>query len=347
MAISEIVDVLIDRQTTTPSRAGFGTLLIASEFDETGDATGFGRVQEYSGIEGVGEVFATTDPEYVAANAVFSQSQSPARIKIGRIDSADTTFTDGLNAIAGADDDWYALMLTSRDQTDQEDAAAWAESNDKLLGIASDAALDSGTAVYDTLQSNAYDRTWAFYHTAADGTANDPYPEAGLFGLLLSTDPGSATWWFKTIAGIPVDELSAGERSDAEDLGVMYYTRVAGVNITRGGTVGSGEYIDIMRGIDWLKARLSEDVFTLFVNVPKIPFTDAGIGSIESIVKERLSIAIDRGVLAANPEPVVTVPLANDVSTADKGSRLLRDVKWNGTLAGAVHKVEIRGVVTL
>jgi hypothetical protein len=55
---------------------------------------------------------------------------------------------------------------------------------------------------------------------------------------------------------------------------------------------------------------------------------------------------VSKGIFTATPAPVVTVPDVVDVSVTDKEDRILRDVKFTGTLAGAIHKVIISGVVS-
>ena len=51
------------------------------------------------------------------------------------------------------------------------------------------------------------------------------------------------------------------------------------------------------------------------------------------------------GFLTNDPEPTVTAPLVQDVSAIDKSNRLLPDVKFAATTAGAIQSVEIRGTI--
>jgi hypothetical protein len=141
--------------------------------------------------------------------------------------------------------------------------------------------------------------------------------------------------------------LTTTESLNARNKDANTYEAIAGVNITREGTMASGEFIDVIRGVDWLHARLQERIYSRLVNLDKIPFTDAGIAIIEAEVRAQLQTGIDNGFLTANPAPTVTVPLAADVSANDKASRLLPDIEFTAYLAGAVHKVQIDGVVTL
>ena len=113
------------------------------------------------------------------------------------------------------------------------------------------------------------------------------------------------------------------------------------------GTVASGEYIDVVRGRDWLSTRLAEDVFGLFASLEKVPFTDQGIALVETAVRGVLQEGVNAGLLSSNPAPVVTVPKAADVSALNKASRMLPDVNFTATLSGAIHKAEINGTISV
>lgn len=77
--IKDIVVVNITRETAKVTRVGFGTPLvfgIHSNFAED--------YRVYTSIQGVAEDFLTTEEEYLAANALFSQALSPEQIVIGK-----------------------------------------------------------------------------------------------------------------------------------------------------------------------------------------------------------------------------------------------------------------------
>ena len=53
------------------------------------------------------------------------------------------------------------------------------------------------------------------------------------------------------------------------------------------------------------------------------------------------------GVLAADPVPIVQAPLVADIDPADKAARILPDITFQATLAGAIHKLVITGVLSV
>ncbi|MCK5610319.1 DUF3383 family protein, partial [Candidatus Pacearchaeota archaeon] len=115
---------------------------------------------------------------------------------------------------------------------------------------------------------------------------------------------------------------------------------------TQEGVVASGEFIDIIRGVDWIQARISEAVFTLLVNADKVPYTDPGVEMIKTEIQAILEQAVDNNVLVENTI-TITAPKVADVSSVDKANRFLPDIKFGATLAGAIHKVKIDGKLSV
>jgi hypothetical protein len=220
------------------------------------------------------------------------------------------------------------------------------ESNKRLCILASDDSNipDSTGDIAEYVSTQNYERTAVIYHPDADLTASDPYPDAAWMGKVFPYDPGASNWAFKTLAGVASYTLTGAQISTIEGKNGNYYTEVAGIDITQFGTVGSGEYLDIIRGLDWLTARIQQLVYTALVNNQKIAFTDNGIGVITSQLRAALGEAVDN--LLINDTFEVSAPLASEVSATDKGNRLLPDVTFIATLQGAINKVEIRGTVS-
>lgn len=257
---------------------------------------------------------------------------------------------DDLNAIQNIDDTWYALALTDRTKATVQAVAAWTESQIKLFGTASDdpniinqaAGLDT-TSIAALFAAAGYVRTFVMYHQDSASS----FPEAAWFGRVLPLDPGSETWKFKILNGVSYSKLTTTQSMNARNKFANTYEFIGGVNITREGTVSGGEFIDIIRGVDWLTSTIQTNVYFVLVNNNKVPYTDAGIAVIEAQVRKSLQQGIDQNFIANDPAPIVTVPRAANVSSNDKANRILRNVTFQATLAGAIHVVRINGVVTV
>jgi len=233
--------------------------------------------------------------------------------------------------------------FTFSDQGQYELCADWTETQSKLFFIEGAdsgiiAATETDIAAY--IESNNYDRSTVYYNN------DEEYMNMGAMGEAFPYDPGSQTWSYKTISGVTSYELTTTEFNNAIDKNANVFTEIAGVDVTQYGTCGSGEYIDIMRGVDWIEANIKEDIFALFISVRKVPFTDAGITSAEGVIRNVLEIAANMGILIKGTI-VISVPERDNVSVTDRANRLLPDITFTADIAGAIHKVNVSGIVSV
>lgn len=271
----------------------------------------------------------------------------PFTVAIGsNLANAATTPNNGpiedIIACSAEDDDWYALTHETRTKELILTIASYVETLEKVyFPCSEEAAVKAGTEdnVADRLNELALDRSPYFYSEDQEN-----YPECGWIGTRLALDPGSATWMFSTIKTATADTLSTTESGTIRGFEANTYETFASRNIMREGTVPSGEYVDIIIGIDYIRQRLREDIFETLANAKKVPYTDAGVAIIEAAVRARLNDAVNKGILASF---TVTVPKVAAISSANKSARLLPDVEFDGILAGAIHKVEVRGRVSV
>jgi len=250
-----------------------------------------------------------------------------------------------LSAIQIENDEWYGVVLTNQGSAVIAAAAAWVETQTKILFATtpdSDVIESGSSDVASTLSAASYGRTALMWHPR-----NDQFAGAAWAGVGLPQDPGSITWKYKTLAGVTYSELSSTQLGYLRAKYCNFYNRLAGISITQDGKVCDNEWIDVVRGIDWTKVRMQENVFSVLANAKKIPYTDKGAATIQATIKAVLMEGVGNDLYAADPEPSVTVPKVADVSAADKASRLLPDVEFTATLAGAIHTVAVSGVVSV
>jgi len=295
-----------------------------------------GYTIEFTGVDASAD-FRVSDPDISSLTGVTA-----ATVTMTQYGSATQTWVEADAAIRALDTDFYVLTADTKTKADIEALAAVYETLTKMFFARTEDTAVPTSAVDDVgsnLQDATYDRTALFYH----GVDCDNYPEAAWVGGQLPNDPGSITWKFKPLAGITVDSLTTSEVTYLKAKSVNFHDTVAGVNAVFGeGVVASGEYIDIIRGCDWLQARIAEGVFTLLVNNKKIPFTIQGLAAFENIIRYWLGKGVDAGLLVEGTQ-VVSIPDIDDISTADKLIRYLNGITFSADLAGAVHKVSIAG----
>lgn len=250
------------------------------------------------------------------------------------------------------DDDWYFLLDTTHTPLQVELISAYIETQIKLYAYqtsdanSKDEAETSATpGLMGDLKAQNYDRTFGVWVPAAELV---DYKIAAWVGIVAPKDPGSATWKFKEGNGISANKFTAQEKKNIQDKNGNVYVNIAGINMFEEGVVASGEFIDIMRGTDWIQARIQEQVFGLLTSNDKVPYTDGGIESIGLQVEDVLDRAVDRLILVGGEDgPVVTVPKRSETTKADRAARFLRDVRFTGFYAGAIHKVQIDGTLSV
>lgn len=267
---------------------------------------------------------------------------------------ADPGVATDLAAIALEDSSWYAILCPFNSKAMATAIATWAESNTKLfiaqtqdsetitLNQSTDNNSGSPTTFAETVHNSARFRTTVIYHPKTRAFA-----DAAWAGACLPLNPGSETWAYKTLSGVDAVTLTSTQRTNALAKMANTYTTIAGLNCTEQGKVAGNEYIDVIRFRDWLSANLQADIFAVIKGASKIPFTDRGISAIKAAILARLQLGVDAGGLASDPAPVVTVPKAVDVSSADKTARSLTGVKFDAVLSGAIQATTLTGQISL
>lgn len=342
--MSRFIEVNITDQTKPVSQAGFGTAFLLDPVTEKA------KEYDYTEIRNINDI-----PENASqlaekmANAYLSQSPTAGVINMQGIyvDSVDGTVEnviEALNKVNEESRDWYGLLIASRTQADIEDAAEWIPAN--KLFITQPVAADWTALKAYNLAS--YNKTGIY------PSITEQAIDAAIMARMFATDPGSATWKWKTLNGVTSSGYTNTEISSmlSPDEGEAYMNPVIyekGVYYTAEGKTGDGSFLDITRAIDWMEARITENLFQLFINTDKVPYTDDGIAQVVGRLEEILRLAVDRDVIAVDSEGVplytLDIPSRTDIPTNTRANRILPDVDFEATVAGAVHSVEVAGVL--
>jgi hypothetical protein len=267
--------------------------------------------------------------------------------------TADDDIAEDLAAINQEDNAWYGFGITSRVSADIQDAAAWAEANQKLFGYSTaEAGAISAVSTTDTpylLKESNYYRSFGFYHANA---ATD-FPEIAAMARCFAVLPGGESWANKKLAGVTTDRLTETQFNAAKAKNCNTFESFRdSVSITQIGKTAAGEWIDVIRFRDWLEEEIKVNIFNLLINRDKVPYTDNGIACIEAKIAQALELGQRRGGIAPTeydedgneiPGYVINVPLSSQISANTKASRVLEDLTFTARLSGAIHIVEITG----
>lgn len=302
--------------------------------------------------------FTTEDAAYIAAEVAFSQNPAPGSLYVCIRKEAEGVMEDVKETLnrAASEVAFYGYHLTDfKDEADVKAAVEWAEAHEKIF------AFEYTDYSNFPVKNTNYFRSFGIFSGNADGFGADDQPKVNEYAALAEMakcfgyQPGTETWAMKELSVIVPSVLGSTEKKELEDKNISMFLRYAGSNITIGGKMLSGEWIDVIRFRDWLKAEMQTNVFNAIKVNRKVPFTDAGIGLIEGAMNATLLKGQTVGGIApteydrddnAIPGFTVVVPKASDLTEAERKSRKLTGCRWSARLAGAIHAVEIEGYLT-
>lgn len=252
---------------------------------------------------------------------------------------------EDIKAIQQVNDDWYCMILTSREDFEILLAASFIEAQRKIFIAASDESdikTSSTTDLGSLLKLRSYNRTALLW---SGDEANGP--EAAWAGRKLPTDPGSEQWRYANLAGISTDTLTSTEQTNLNNKNVNHYTNVGGVGIVQKGKMASGQWIDVTRFLDWFTARVQEGIYALLVSVEKVPYTDGGVTSLEAIVRAKIEEGIRVGGISREDGYTVESQKVADVDPQLRQDRSFPDIEFEFRLAGAIGDVTVKGFVSV
>lgn len=349
-ALNDIIDVTISIESPAADGASFNTLLLVVPEPKEAGSEIMGAavsVRDLKELEEYG--YTSEESAYSAALMAFSQDPRPNEVYV-TARAEEESVEECLNRAVTVSG-WYGFVMVGCDDTaDIQLAAKWAEANGKLFGY-------SYTEDETVIDFAGYENTFVMY--AGTGAKEVPegnkYAAVAFMAACFGYEPGSETWALKTLRGISPAELSASKAKALKEKNVNFYRTVAGRNVTQGGKVGNGEWIDVIRMRQWLLNEIQFKEFAYLAQQPKVPFNDGGITGIQNVLEAVLSGAQKSGGIDEDRYDEdgkiekgfqVFVPRSSSISAAEKKSRVLTGVTFKARIAGAIHAAVIKGTLT-
>ena len=248
---------------------------------------------------------------------------------------------------------WYAACAAGIDESEYRECAEWTEAHARLFGY-------TFLQEADPVPPKFY-RSHGWCGLVHDGQKPGDAPEANRYVHVaatargLSFPAGSETWHLQRAAAVTPSEISSALQTELQRGNSNWIDRRAGRTVTMNGKTRGGEWLDVIRGRDWLQNDMQLRIFNLLLVNPKIPFTNQGIAMVENAMLASLKAAQGRGIVAPDghgedgaraPGFTVSVPNAMSLTSTEKASRVLRGCSFTARLAGAIHAVQVRGTLT-
>ena len=277
-------------------------------------------------------------------------SASTGAAIVESVTTANTNVATEAQAVLDASPaDWFGLVLNTRSDTDiLRVARDFAESANRLfLGQSSSA--DMITSAQTDIMSDLK-RRGLIWSAVAYYSSNTENFDIGWLASFLSNDFDAVapTASNNTIETIPTEELGSTAQTNLNAKNGSYYTTLKGVGATAGAIVAAGYDMEHVVTAAWMKARMSENIASLFLSVSnggsRIQYNDLGFQQVASQIGDVLNRAEVIGHTNIGTSEMV-VPLRTEVSQGDEAEGILR-IQFGAQYSGRVKRVFITGTVS-
>lgn len=290
---------------------------------------------EYSGAGAVGYDYGEHSGIYAKAQAYFAQANPSDHISVMTYDPS--KLYDSLEAFWYFD--WtFAIQAESKIGDETMSLSNIFEANkDHFLVLQT---TDAGN--YESYRGQNY--TIGLVHDLSEPM------DAALLGSTALLTVGSTTWKFRNLVGITPDLLTVNELNGITSCYAIAYVEVAGQGETSEGTSLSGEYIDTLHGVLWVKTEMQNRLERLLQSNNKIPYEQSGINMIQGVAITVLEQAWEQGIVLTNElngkgDYTVTATPRSAQSRDDLSKRHYGGLSFTYHASGAIHTITVRGTV--
>lgn len=346
LEIKDIVNVIINRETTSKTVADLQTIAVLSVHS---NYSGSEVYREYSSTSDMlADGFLTTDYAYVAAQRIFSQNPQPRSIVVGKVASAlDANYVDEINKLLATNSDWFFLITDASTDAQKEAIAEFVETQD-IAYVFSDTnpltlSSSDATDIFSKIQAKTLVQSIGMHVKDTSVIA----PEAAWAGRFATAIIGSNIWIHKALATLTPEGFSRTEMAVLKSKNAHFYTKVGQDPSIEGNanTVG-GEKIHVVLGAIWLKVRIAERIWSLLYSKGRMNYTNASIEAFKAELVSVLNEAVSYDILTNDEGFNIQVPDANKLSSQERASGYLRKITFRARLAGAILFVDaIEGTV--
>jgi hypothetical protein len=243
-------------------------------------------------------------------------------------------------AVLAVNSSWYGVLLDSQSKAEILALAPAVETAKKrFCATTADGTVKAGTAsnVALQLQTAGYARTTLQWH-------HKPmqYFAAAILGRQLPKQPGSTNEaWQAAFAGVDYSTLTDGELTILDTANCNHYTDFAGqgYGVLLYGKASSGVKIDVTTFSDWMRVRMQERLFLLFVNAEKIGATSVGIQLIANEMRAQFKEGVRVGGLSPDFETIFDIPEVDEIPLADLAANTASGFRARHRLAVSIDKV--------
>ena len=329
------VKVVINLKQPT-GKVGFGYPLVFA-----GKATTAKSYTECYKLDDVVKAGFTAETNtYKAAERIFAQTNAPSKIAVCA--TTDKTVTGLATVITKG---WRQLVVASAGTEEEStfaEIAAYIETTTDKMYFASVSDLSDVTAAMKD-----YNRTIVMYYT--DET--EVCPEAALVGETAGKAAGSFTYKNQVLKKLNPLELTTVQIAAAHAKNCCTFVTTAGDNVVTEGKVLSGEYADIVDSKDYIISQLEYQLQKTLNSSDKISYDNNGISLLENVCVNVLQDAYNNNIIATNAEGTADYAVQfeprENTKAEDRKARKYVEGRFNFSLLGAIHEIEVTGTIEI
>lgn len=318
-----------------------GDILTVSQAGASGGQVKVTTVGTGGVVTGIALVTGAQGTGYTVANGVSTTGGTGTGAQID-ITAVGESPLQAMAACRIADPDWYAgIFVGTALDADHEAIAAFIEGASPLstyfLTTSAAAVLNNTPGnLLAVLKAAQYRRTFSIYSTTQSGSfPGNAYAAAAPAGLAMGRNTGAAGSYFdimfKTISGVGAEPLTQSQvdsicgSNDGVTPGlngnaIVTYNNGAYTWLQRGVTA-AGFFFDEVLNLDMLAAEIQTNVANLFTASNSVPFTEAGMNMVKTVIAQACAASQERGFIA--PSGVWTGPtIGTGVNAIAKGQAL-------------------------
>ena len=273
---------------------------------------------------------------YKAAQLMLMQNDAPAEFAICA--STAVTTTGIVDVLAR---EWRQLIVVSIGVTGEDTAKAisdYIETTDKLFFV-------SATSTSGVTSTN--ERTIWVVH---DDVNDVEHPESAVVGATAGKPAGSINYKNMEVRGLTPPDITDAQLDAIRAVNGIALIYRSGKVVTSDGKTASGEYIDILDGIDFVVQGITNETEAFLISADKVKYDNTGIAQLENICYDVLSQAASQDIIAIDdnvPQFTVDYKPRSETRQADRAARRYVEGNFTFSLAGAIDTVVVNGTVEI
>ncbi|EKR46025.1 PF11863 family protein [Leptospira interrogans serovar Grippotyphosa str. UI 12769] len=291
--------------------------------------------------------FLSTDKEYIQVTKVFRQTPRPKTVAVFLLTAWANAATEIANLRNTGKDAWFKTLAITHIKSEIYTLGDYLGSIEKMFFACTDdlTALVGRNSIWEfvTLHKNP-----------------DSFPEAAWVGNTAPRRVGSYNYAYLPLDGVENSGYTNSQTSSIFSDNGNLIVEFGGKQVPFPGISTGKVYADVVENRVWLKARLRENITSLFLNSDVVPYTIQGIQMIEARMREVFVQAGRQGIIApveteadkkrsdlGDYQYKINLPeTIDEIPTNDRNNRILPNITFSCRLRGAINEVDIDGELT-